>query len=263
MELKGKFNFKGFFKSPFFFLIILLVLTLTFCYFIKIKSVNYDLTVYEKELINYFKEIALKSEYDDNPEKVIKWNEPMMLFIVKEAEFKSQISVIEKTIDKINQLATDGFRIAITNNILESNSVLYMCNKERVAELDPYFYRILNEGIDYKISGLAYSEFNNTTFIIDKSLIFINSEESIDIQEATILEEITQSIGLAFDSEKYSNSVFYKNKAGLDTLIKEYSVIDEDIVRLLYHPKMKPGIDSTQVEQLIKKYLNLKKTRFN
>jgi hypothetical protein len=71
--------------------------------------------------------------------------------------------------------------------------------------------------------------------MIDKSLIFINSEETFDTQESTIREEITQSLGLAFDSKKYSNSIFYKDKAKRGIKIKEYSQLDRDILRLLYH----------------------------
>lgn len=98
---------------------------------------EYVPTNYEIKLIDYFKEIALQSEYDDNPEKIIKWNEPMILFIEKEKEFDNQMTAINKVIGEINQLATDGFKIILTNNILESNSILYLCSKEKVAELNP------------------------------------------------------------------------------------------------------------------------------
>lgn len=227
--------------------------------FFKKEVVDYVPTTYEKELINYFKEIALQSEYDDNPERTIKWGHPMILFVFKEQEFRPQISAIKKTVDEINQLATDGFKIILTDNISNSNSVLYLCDKEKIAELDEHFYEMLTRGIDYDISGLAYSEFIMKTHVIDKTLIFINSEDAIDIQESTILEEITQSLGLAFDSKTYSNSIFYKDKNKLEVRIKEYSELDRDIVRLLYHPKMKAGLDSIELEKVIKKILKSEK----
>ena len=111
------------------------------------------------------------------------------------------------------------------------------------------------KGIDYDISGLAYSEFVMETHVIDKALIFVNPEDAIDVQESTILEEITQSLGLAFDSKTYPNSIFYKDKNKLEVRIKEYSELDRDIVRLLYHPKMKAGLDSIELEKVIKKIL--------
>ena len=53
--------------------------------------------------------------------------------------------LLKKTINKINQLATDGFKIILTDNILKSNSILYLCSKEKIAKLNPDFYRILND----------------------------------------------------------------------------------------------------------------------
>lgn len=234
---------------------ILLVFFLIFFKYINGIKEHYIPSEYEKELISYFKEIALQSEYDNNPQRVIKWKEPMVLFVIKEEEFKPQMSVINKTIDRINELATDGFEIILTDTFSESNSVLYLCNKEKVAELDQYFHKMLTDDIDYDISGLAYSEFITETHIIDKSLIFINSEYSFDTQESTILEEITQSLGLAFDSKMYPNSIFYKNKTEQEVRVNEYSQLDRDIIRLLYHPKMKPGFTSTELEKVIKKIL--------
>ncbi len=230
-----------------------------FVLFFKKGTVNYTPTTYENELISYFKEIALQSEYDDSPQKVIKWKEPMVLYVIREKEFKLQMSTIKNTIDKINRLATDGFKIVLTNNHSKSNATLYLCNKEKVAELDQHFYEMLTDGIDYDIAGLAYSEFFTKTHVIDKSLIFINSEYPYDIQQSTILEEITQSLGLGFDSKTYTNSIFYKEKSKQNIRIKEYSQLDRDIIRLLYHPKMEPGLDSTELENVIKEILKSEK----
>ena len=36
------------------------------------------------ELISYFEEVVLNTEYDDNPKKVLKWTEKMNLFIIKD-----------------------------------------------------------------------------------------------------------------------------------------------------------------------------------
>ncbi|GAA3553859.1 DUF2927 domain-containing protein [Snuella lapsa] len=227
--------------------------------YLRKREINYTPTAYEKELISYFKEIALHSEYDDNPNKVIKWAEPMALYIVKEEEFKPQMSFVKKTINEINLLATDGFKIVLTDNPLKSNCILYLCKKNKVAELDQYFYEMLNDGIDYDISGLAYSEFATNTNIIDKSLIFINSEYSLSVQESTILEEITQSLGLAFDSKVYPNSIFYKDKSKQKNRVREYLQLDKDVIRLLYHPKMKPALDSFEVNRVIKRILKSEK----
>jgi len=248
-------------KNKSFFLIstILIVVVLIFFFVLMKRSSNYNTTAYAKQLIDYFKEIALQSEYDDNPKRVIKWEKSMLLYVIKKEESNLQMSVIKKTIVEINQLATDGFKIILTNDLSRSNAILYLCNKEQVAELNPYFYEMLTKDIDYDITGLAYTEFDTKMHNIDKALIFINSEYSFDIQESTILEEITQSLGLAFDSKTYTNSIFYEEKFKQKVRVNEYSRLDRDIVRLLYHPKMKSGLDSIEVERVIKKILKSEK----
>ncbi len=182
----------------------------------------------------------------------------MFLFVMKEKEFKPQMSAIKKTINEINQLATDGFYIEITDNFSNSNAILYLCEKERVKDLNQEFYELLNN-IDYDFSGYAYSEALPATYVIDKTLIFISTDYIFDVQESAILEEITQSLGLAFDSKRYATSIFYEDKYKLEEEIKRYSQLDKDIIRLLYHPKMKPGFDSNEVDSVIKRILKSEK----
>jgi hypothetical protein len=221
----------------------------------KVFKVSYVLSEYEYKLLSYFNEVALNSEHSDNPHRVIKWKEPMILFISKDEDFDIQMKSIYKTINNINELATDDFRIELTNDILKCNAILYLCNKERLSELNYDFYKELSDDIDYEISGLAYVEFSWETYIIDKAFIYIDTEDPINVQESTILEELTQSIGLLNDSMTYSNSIFYKNKTGEKNVLNEYTKMDVDVIRLLYHSKMEPGLNFTQVKKVIKKIL--------
>jgi|TARA_B110000881_G_C18446723_1_gene448858 hypothetical protein len=64
-------------------------------------------------------------------------------------------------------------------------------------------------------------------------------------------EELTQSLGLAQDSERYLNSIFQINW----TIISSYSQIDKDIIRLLYHPNMKVGLNENEVDLLLRSIL--------
>jgi len=64
-------------------------------------------------------------------------------------------------------------------------------------------------------------------------------------------EELTQSLGLGQDSEKYLNSIFQINW----TTTSSYSQIDKDIIRLLYHPNMKVGLNENEVDVLLRSIL--------
>ena len=71
-------------------------------------------------------------------------------------------------------------------------------------------------------------------------------------QKHLLREELTQSLGLARDSQKYSESIF--QSAWTTTM--EYALIDRDLIRLLYHPDMSIGLNETQVEVVLKEILS-------
>lgn len=221
---------------------------------------NYVPNKYERELLDYFKEVALKSEFDDNPQRVIKWKNHMTLYVFNYEEYPKQMEIVKKTINQINKLATDGFSITLNKEIYHANAIFYMCKKDEVSRHNPDFYKMFNDGIiDDDFSGLAYIEFNWKDYTINKALIYVDIDDHIDIQESAIVEELTQSIGLPNDTNKYPNSIFYNDKSEKGIITKEYSKMDTDIIRLLYHPKMKPGLNSKQAENVIKKILKSEK----
>lgn len=213
---------------------------------------------YEVNLIEYFKEIALNTEYDDNPERVIKWRQPMSLFVYMEKDSEEQMEVVRNTLAKINELVSDGFKVSLTEDITKSNAVLYLCNKDRVRELAPKFYELLEDDLLGDYTGMTYVEFKWSNFVITKALIFIDEEATIDEQKSAIVEEVTQSIGLLNDSKKYSDSVFYEDEDGIENM--DYSQMDRDIISLLYSDKMMPGFRDKTVEITIKRILKTEKS---
>jgi len=232
-------------------ILILIVFILWYYEFDLFKSEKYIPNEYETELIDYFKEIALNSEYDDSPKKILKWNKSMVLFIFKDKEYKNQMRVINKTITNINKIVSDGFKIELTNDILKSNSMLFLGRRENIEALNPEFF----DGIDGEFAGLASVEFEFENYEIEKVEIFIDIGQPFNLQECAILEEITQSIGLMNDSERYNNSVFYENKTHDSILTNKYSKMDKDVIKLLYNPKMKSGLNIKQSERIIKNIL--------
>jgi hypothetical protein len=212
--------------------------------------VQYEFDIREKEAFEYFKEIALKSEFGYSPDRIIKWTKPMKAFIKKEKPLKTQVSVIKQTIERINELATDGFRIELIDNIYKCDTIIYLNSKSKVNEIDKYFFKGINEDF----AGLADIEYDSYNFNILKGKIFIDTNESLEIQKAAIIEEITQSIGLMNDSEMYSDSTFYQNKDNSRKKYYEYTDIDKELIKLLYLPSIKPGYDDKQIEKKFKRY---------
>jgi hypothetical protein len=61
-------------------------------------------------------------------------------------------------------------------------------------------------------------------------------------------EEITQMLGLAKDSYRYSNSIFQQNW----TTVQEYADIDEALIEMLYRPQLRPGMGYREAVNLLR-----------
>ncbi len=238
--------------------ILLIILTLAYLLYLNLKKNIYKPTEYESELIEYFKEVALKSEFDENINKIVKWRKPMQLYVVtdKNKIYDKQMVYIQNAIDSFNMLATDGFKIELSEDFKSSNAYLYLCSREKIARVNPEFYEQLTNSID--ANGFGYLEFYWISYNIYRSSIYIDTNESMEVQESTILEEITQSTGLPNDPESHNNSIFYEHKSIEDINIKKYSDLDKDVIKLLYHPRIKPGMGKTKIEKAIKRILKNK-----
>lgn len=62
-------------------------------------------------------------------------------------------------------------------------------------------------------------------------------------QRHVLREEVTQSLGLGQDSDRYEDSIFRNSPS----LVTEFSSIDREIIALLYDPGLKSGFTSADV----------------
>ncbi len=213
-------------------------------------------TEYETNLIDYFKEIAFKSEYDDDPERVIKWVKPMSLYVYKEKEVDEQMATLKNTIENINILTSDGFKIETTEDITKANASLFLCKRERFKAVAPDLYDWMFDGIvDTEFSGLVSVEYAQPIYVIKKALIFIDTESTIEEQKLAIIEGVTQSIGFLNNSDKYPDSVFYESGNNDDSENDKYSKMDRALISFLYNPKIRAGFRAKPTEIAIKKIL--------
>ena len=84
---------------------------------------------------------------------------------------------------------------------------------------------------DYSFAeGLAVIYPSILASLIDNTKIFISSTVTSVNRKHVILEEITQSLGLANDSMKYPDSIFYNG----DSYITSLSKMDKGVIKMLY-----------------------------
>lgn len=235
--------------------IFVLLFTLGYYFYKKSTYLDYSYSQYEKELINHFKEVSLKTEYGDNKGRIVKWGRVMYLYTlfngkpIKKGQCKEQMAALKKIINNINNIVDNDFKIILTDDIKKSNSIIYLTSIEKMNRMYPNFF----VGIEEKAAGLTKGYwYKHSLYKIE---IFIDINESLEVQKSAITEEISQSIGLSNDTKKHSNSIFYQNKSSDGILTTELSSLDKDIIQLLYNPNIKAGMNTKQVEKEILKVL--------
>jgi len=237
-------------------MIILVFLLISFIIYFRNKNCCCRLNSHEKKIFDFFEEVALSSEYFYNPKKVVKWVKPIKLFLYYDEEYSLYQGEIVDAVNQINELLSfSNFQIEWASSIESSNTVIYLCNKDSLNELNTEFYSfIFNEsGISYQIAGLTKT-YINSRYEIEKALIFIDIDDSQSMIITTIKEEILHSIGFPNDS-KSNISILFEGKDEY-TFFNDYSEMDKEVIKLLYHSKMKPGYNRNNVCCLIKEYLD-------
>jgi len=203
------------------------------------------LTAYDESVVEYFNEIALGFEFGSASEVTRKWKSSMKIF-VGGTKTPDLMDELHRVVKEINALATDGFSASVVTDSLESN-----------------FYIFLGSGGDYakkfpSVLNLVLSNWGLFNVYFDASnkiyggIMYVDIDRANNIEEKHLLrEELTQSLGLAKDSNRYADSIFHANW----TSTTEYSNIDKDLVRLLYHPSMQIGLDRVQSAELLREII--------
>ena len=198
-----------------------------------------ELEIYQLDLISYFKSIALGFEFGGVTEITRRWETDLNIFVGGSPSDDLLIE-LENIKDEINDLATTNFVINVVNDSLISNYYIFFGARQQYSDIFP-------EQADYVENNFGlFSVFWNGLNQINNGYMSVDTERA-NPQEPTHLlrEDFNQSLGLSKDSYLYNNSIFQQNW----TATTQYSQIDKDLIRLLYHSKMEIGLNSTQVEK--------------
>lgn len=199
------------------------------------------LNQYDQRVIEYFGEVALGFEFGGATEVTRKWVGDMKIFVGGEQK-PALLSELQGIINEINTLATDGFSISMVTDSLDMNYYIYFGSGADYASIYPS-----QSGLVAGNWGL-FSVYWDASEQIYKGNMYVDTERANDLEERHLLrEELTQSLGLAKDSERYDDSIFQTDWTTTTT----FSDIDKDLIRLLYHPQMQTGLTTVQVEETL------------
>lgn len=203
------------------------------------------LTAYDESLIEYFSEVALGFEFGGASEVTRKWTTDMKIFVSGE-KHPELVAELQNIVGEINTLATDGFSASVVTDTLESNFYIFLGSGTEYSKRFPALANLVLS--NWGLFNISFDPSNQ----INRGTMYVDTDRANSFEEKHLLrEELTQSLGLAKDSYRYPSSIFQANW----TETTQYSDLEKDLIRLLYHPSMKISLDRVQCAELLREIL--------
>ncbi len=185
--------------------------------------------LYTDEQKEYFYKIALNVEYGNNSNKTKKWqmNPKIKTYGNPTAD---DLDTLNKVIDELNNgLIHDGVALQLAASDSDANVKIYFVPKEDYGSIEPRYVQ--------GNKGFFWVWWNN--YLINRARILISTTGITQKERSHLIrEELTQSLGLMNDSNKYADSIFYQVWTGTET----YADIDKAVIQILYDPKILPNM---------------------
>lgn len=199
-------------------------------------SIQSNSNNYSKEEINYFINIALGAEFGDEIPVIKKWTADIRIKVNGEPTV-TDLQTINNIIDDFNELIS-GIKIKLVDK--RENLTITFSPESDFATIDQNYVPI-----NY---GFFWTLWHDDSFVIyDASILVASTGITQQERSHLIREELTQSLGLMNDSNKYKDSIFYQEW----TAVTKFSDVDKAIIKLLYLEKIKPGMSKEQVLKVL------------
>jgi hypothetical protein len=187
---------------------------------------------FTKEEIEYFTEIALGAEFGDEVSAIKKWSENIRIKI-NGVPTEEDLQTITNIIDDLNELIA-AIKIKLVDK--NENLTITFSHESDFSSIDQNYVPT-----NY---GFFWALWHDDNFVIYDASILISSADITQKERSHLIrEELTQSIGLMNDSNRFEDSIFYQEW----TDVIEYSEIDKAVIKLLYLKRVKPGMSKEQV----------------
>ncbi|MCJ7802814.1 MAG: DUF2927 domain-containing protein [Candidatus Marinimicrobia bacterium] len=191
---------------------------------------------FTQEEIEYFTEIALGAEFGDEAPVIKKWTENIRIKIGGEPT-EQDLQTINNIVSDLNELIA-GIKIKLVDK--NENLVIVFSPESEFSTIDLNYVPT-----NY---GFFWALWHDDNFVIYDASILISSAEITQQERSHLIrEELTQSLGLMNDSNKYKDSIFYQEW----TDVIEFSEIDRAVIKLLYLKKVKPGMSKEDVLKIL------------
>lgn len=191
-----------------------------------------------KNVIQYFNEVCLDAEFvnSGNASLLQKWEEPICYRLNGDPTDKD-LEVINNFTAWLNTI--DGFPgISEAQETQTPNLQIHFCTRTELLSL---------MGDNFANTDGAVTFWYRNNAIYDEIICYRNDIDQF-IRNSVILEEIYNGLGPVQDTSLRADSVIYSGYSEPQQL----TGIDELILRLLYHPDMKCGMNAQECEAVIR-----------
>ena len=194
------------------------------------------------EVINYFCEVVLKTEYSNgvgDATLVQKWTDKIHYRIYGEATERDKL-VLTGFVQQLNEI--EGFPgiVPAGENDL-TDLAIYFYDYEK-------FNQSFGEFLNYEIAdgAVQYWYYTDTNVIYDARIGYRTDIDQYT-RNSVILEEVFNGLGIT-DTVLREDSIAYQGFSQP----QELSEVDWLMIKLLYHPKMKTGMNREECEKVIR-----------
>ena len=191
---------------------------------------------FTQEQIDYFTKIALGTEFGEQTPVIKKWTENIRIKVGGEPT-EEDLQTINNIVSNLNELIA-GINIKLVDK--NENLVIAFSPESEFSAIDPNYVPT-----NY---GFFWALWHDDNYVIYNASILIASADITQRERSHLIrEELTQSLGLMNDSNKYNDSIFFQQW----TDVIEFSDLDRAVIKLLYLKKIKPGMSKEQVLKIL------------
>ncbi|WP_187287363.1 DUF2927 domain-containing protein [Methylophaga frappieri] len=199
-----------------------------------------------------FERIALQSEYNSAPQVLRRWEQPITYFIHHETGDKALHNQLTKI--HLSQLASITGTTFLPAKTAESSKLqIYFTNEQNLGEdLKQKFELTGTQLTAIQHHNICLARISTAGNHIKHALVLIPVDRARANAKllSCIVEELTQIMGLPNDDDRVFPSIF--NDRSVDEFL---TGLDYMLLKLLYHPSLRPGMSAKQVRSHVTKIM--------
>lgn len=192
-----------------------------------------------EDVVRYFNEVCLDAEFVNSGDATLlqKWDAPIVCYLYGDRT-EEDYATMMAFFSWLNQV--EGFPgISVTEDEWEANLRIHFCLRDEMVN-------ILGDNF-YGVDGGVTFWYDGDNRIYDATICY-GTDLDQQLRNSVILEEIYNGLGPVQDTTLREDSIIYAEFSQP----QELTEIDELILRLLYHPDMKCGMNAEECEKVIR-----------